>query len=114
MERKITTRVKEGQDDKRGSREEDWHDRHSFTGSAAEMEMVRARCQNAPSTMDAKNDNVGPENRMVNSRETKDEVGRRLQKDSRDTVVYTSQEESYVESTGKRRYPGAMNEKCTS
>ena len=40
--------------------------------------------------MDAANDNVGPENRMANSRETKDEVGRRLQKGSRDAVVCTS------------------------
>ena len=85
-----TIRVKEGQDEKRVSQEEDWHDRRSFTGSAAEMEMGRARCQNAPSTMDAENDNVGPENRTANSRETKDEVGRRLQKDSRDAVVYTN------------------------
>ena len=36
------------------------------------------------------NNNVGPENRTANGRETKDEVDRRLQKDSRDTVVNTS------------------------
>ena len=37
---------------------------------AAEMEMGRARCQNAPSTMDAANHNVGPENRTANGRDT--------------------------------------------
>ena len=84
------TRVKEGQDDKRGSQEEDLHDWRSFTGSAAEMEMGRERCQNASSTMDAANDNVGPENRTMNGRENKDEVDRRLQNDSRDAVVNTS------------------------
>ena len=52
------------------------------------MEMTRR--QNPPSTMDAANDNVGPENKTTNGRETKDELGRRLQKDSRDAVVSRS------------------------
>ena len=83
------TCVKEEQDVKR-TQEEDRHDSRSLTGTAAEMVMGRARRQNAPSTMDAANDNVGPVNRTMNGRETKDEVDRRLQKDSRDTVVNTS------------------------
>ena len=62
----------------------------SNTDAAAEMEMGRAYHQNAPSTMDAANDNVGPENKTTNDRETKDEVGRQLQKDNRDTVVNIS------------------------
>ena len=50
----------------------------------------RTRRQNAPSTLDEANDNVGPGIRTTNGRETKDEVGRRLQKYSRNAVVNTS------------------------
>ena len=75
------TRVKEGLDVRKKT---------GNTDAAAEMEMGRAYCQNAPSAMDAANDNVGPENRTTKDRETKDEVGRQLQKDNRDTVVHIS------------------------
>ena len=59
-------------------------------GTAAQMDMGRARHQNAPFTIDAVNNNVVPENRITNGRKTKDEVGRLLQKDSRDAGVNTS------------------------
>ena len=47
---------------------------------AGRPKMRWARRQNASSTMDAANDNARPENRTTNGRETKDEMGRRLQK----------------------------------